>query len=164
MLRDPSGQGHALLPALTTFQIPRRPEKLLQRDTAYLHALFDRISGPDWRRTADYDDEVERYAESLRVNKAAYCAMEYFRWAFRSVPRPDGHRAAQRLRAGVTVPVLQLHGEVDRWMLARTAQGSGRYVHAQYDWRLLGGVGHFPQDEAPERITHELIDWLARAT
>jgi pimeloyl-ACP methyl ester carboxylesterase len=164
VLRDPGGQGRALLPALTTFQIPRRPERLLKRDTAYVHDLFDRISGPGWREQPDYDDTVERYAESLRINKAAYCAMEYFRWAFRSVPRPDGHRAAQRLRGGVTVPVLQLHGEVDQWMLARTAQGSGRYVHARYDWRLLGGVGHFPQDEAPAAVTNELIEWLNRLT
>jgi pimeloyl-ACP methyl ester carboxylesterase len=164
VVRDPGGQGRALMPALTTFQLPRRPERLLQRDTSFVHKLFDRISGPDWQQHPDYEDDVERYAQSLRVNKAAYCAMEYFRWAFRSVPRPDGHRAARRLRGGVTVPVLQLHGEVDGWILARTAQGSGRYVHGQYDWRLLGGVGHFPHDEAPDQVTRELIEWLDRAT
>ena len=162
VLTDVRGQGRALLPALTTFQIPRWPERLLTRDSAYVAGLFDRWSGPGWRRDAGYANEVERYAEGMRVNKAAYCAMEYFRWTLRSVPRPDGHRAVARLRRGLTVPVLQLHGAADGWMLARTAQGSGRYVSAGYDWRLLDGVGHFPQDEAPERVSREIIDWVRR--
>jgi pimeloyl-ACP methyl ester carboxylesterase len=164
VVSDLRHQGRALAPALTTFQVPRLPERLLTRDSAYVRGLFDAWSGPAWQARAGYDGEVERYAESLRVTKAAYCAMEYFRWAFRSVPRPDGHRAAARLRKGVDVPVLQLHGDADGWMLARTAQGSGRYVQAEYEWRLLPGIGHFPQDEAPDRVSSELIEWIKRAT
>ena len=164
VVRDPRGQGRALAPALTTFQIPRRPERLLTRDSSYVRGLFDAWSGPGWQRSASYPGDVERYAESLRVTKAAHCAMEYFRWAFRSVPRPDGHRAFRRLRDGVDVPVLQLHGELDRWMLARTAQGSGRYVNAEYEWRLLRGAGHFPQDEVPDLVSSEVIEWIKRVS
>ncbi|MDQ6937190.1 MAG: alpha/beta hydrolase [Actinomycetota bacterium] len=156
---DPWGQGRALRFALSTFQLPRLPERRLTRDSRYVAALFDRWSGPAWLESPSYAQDVERYAESLRVSQAAHCALEYFRWAFRSVPRPDGRRAAARLLAGVDVPVLQLHGAVDACLLVSTAQGSGRYVRGQYEWHLLPGVGHFPQDEAPERVSSELIRW-----
>ena len=44
-------------------------------------------------------------------------------------------------------------------MLPRTAQGSGRYVIAPYEWRLLDGLGHFPHQEAPEAVTAEILRW-----
>ena len=44
-------------------------------------------------------------------------------------------------------------------MLPRTALGSGRYVAAAYEWRLLDGVGHFPHQESPDLVTGELVRW-----
>jgi pimeloyl-ACP methyl ester carboxylesterase len=159
VLSDPGGQGRAFGFALSTFQVPRWPEHLLTRDTEYTTALFDRWSGRAWQRSPDYAADVERYAQSLRIPKAAYCELEYFRWAFRSVPRPDGRRAAARMRTPIEAPVLQLHGAEDQATLPRTAQGSGRYVCGDYEWRLLDGVGHFPQNEVPEIVSSELIRW-----
>jgi pimeloyl-ACP methyl ester carboxylesterase len=45
-------------------------------------------------------------------------------------------------------------------VLARTAQGSGRYVIAPYEWRLIEGVGHFLHREAPDLVTGEILRWL----
>ena len=158
-MTDPRGQGRAFGFALTTFQVPRWPEAKLTRDSTYVRSLFDAWTGPAWQASAGYDADVERFAHAMRVSKAAHSALEYFRWAFRSVPRPDGRRAARRLHGGVRTPVLQLHGEIDRCTLARTAQGSGRYVSGEYEWRQLPGVGHFPQNESPEVVSSELIRW-----
>jgi pimeloyl-ACP methyl ester carboxylesterase len=33
-------------------------------------------------------------------------------------------------------------------------------VNAPYRWRLLDGVGHFPQEESPELFTAEVLGWL----
>jgi pimeloyl-ACP methyl ester carboxylesterase len=33
-------------------------------------------------------------------------------------------------------------------------------VSGPYESRLLAGVGHFPQAEAPETVTGELLRWL----
>lgn len=156
---DPRGQGRAFAFALGLFQVPRWPEARLTRDSAYIRGLFDRWTGPRWQADPDYVADVERYAESMRVSKAAHSALEYFRWGFRSVLRPDGRRAANRMHRGVQAPVLQLHGELDTCMVPRTAQGSGRYVSGEYEWRLLPGVGHYPQNEAPETVSSELIRW-----
>lgn len=155
---DPLHQGRAVKRLWSTFQIPRRPERLL-KNRVYVRELFEQWSGPQWRSSADYSGTVERYADSMRISQVAHSALEMFRWAVRSVPRSDGRRATRALRSGVGVPVLQLHGEDDRCLLLSTARGSGRYVHAHYEFQALPGVGHFPTEEAPDRVSQELIRW-----
>jgi pimeloyl-ACP methyl ester carboxylesterase len=159
IVSDPRGQGRASGYALTGFQVPRRPEARLVRDDGYVRELFDAWTGPRWRSSAGYPADVERYAEAVRIHPVAHLAMEPFRWLVRSVPRRDGRRYARSLRTPVQAPVLHLHGDVDRCILPATAQGSGRYVAGEYEWRMLEGVGHFPQDEAPEQVSGELVRW-----
>jgi pimeloyl-ACP methyl ester carboxylesterase len=145
--------------ALGTFQVPRRGERLLTQDPAYLRRLFDAWSGPGWRATPDYPSTIARYAEAMRIHPVAYCSLEFFRWAVRSLPRPDGRAYARSMQRPIRVPVLQLHGGLDGCVLPATAQGSSRHVSGDYEWRLLSGVGHFPQHESPERVSDELIRW-----
>jgi pimeloyl-ACP methyl ester carboxylesterase len=145
--------------ALNTFQIPRRGERLLTEDPAYLRQLFDTWSGPRWRGSPSYSTATRRYAEAMRIHPVAHCSLEFFRWAVRSLPRPDGRAYARSMQRPIGRPVLQLHGDLDRCVLPSTAQGSSRHVSADYEWRLLAGVGHFPQHERPEQVSDELIRW-----
>ncbi|GII93677.1 alpha/beta fold hydrolase [Sinosporangium siamense] len=140
------------------FQVPVLPERrLTRRDGALVGKLLDRWSGPSWP-----DESVSRrYREMFRISGVAHCSLEYHRWFFRSQFRPDGLRFARRMRAEIEAPTLQLHGALDRCVLPRTAQGSGRYVAAPYRWRLLEGSGHFPHEERPEQFDAELLGWLA---
>jgi pimeloyl-ACP methyl ester carboxylesterase len=164
IVSDPRGQGRAWAYALRTFQLPRRPEKLLTRNSAYVESLFRSWTGPAWRASTHYAMGVERYAAALRIHPVAHCALEYFRWLIRSLPRPDGRRYASALQQHpIAAPVLQLHGELDGCILPRTAQGSGRYVTGAYEWRTLDGVGHFLQNEAPDLVSGELIRWAKQA-
>jgi pimeloyl-ACP methyl ester carboxylesterase len=145
--------------ALRTFQIPRRPEHLLARDSDWVRSLFDAWSGQIWRDSSSYGADVERYAEAMRIHPAYYCAAEYFRWLVRSLPRKDGRRFAESLRSPVRAPVLQLHGDVDGCVLPATAQGSGQFVSGNYEWHSIDGVGHFPHNERPDLVSGELIRW-----
>jgi pimeloyl-ACP methyl ester carboxylesterase len=142
-----------------TFQIPRRAEYLLGHDDGWVRELFGRWTGPRWRGTPNYEQDVARYAEAMRIHPVGYCAAEMFRWMWRSVLRRDGRRYLESMRRPIQAPVLQLHGDIDECLLARTAQGSGQFVSAEYEWRLLEGVGHFPQDEAAELVSGELVRW-----
>ncbi|MFL6163642.1 MAG: alpha/beta fold hydrolase [Jatrophihabitantaceae bacterium] len=148
--------------ALITFQLPRYGERLLTRDERFLRQLFDSWSGPRWRGTPDFVAAVARCAEAARIHPVAHCSLEFFRWAVRSLPRPDGRNYAKSMRAPIQRPVLQLHGDFDTCVLPATARGSGRQVNADYQWRLLTGVGHFPQQEVPVRVSEELISWAGQ--
>jgi pimeloyl-ACP methyl ester carboxylesterase len=142
------------------FQVPRLPERMLTRaDDDPVADLMQRWAGPEWARTVDFAEAVDRYRAASRIPQAAYGAMEYHRWAARSQLRPDGLRYARRMAAPITAPTLQLHGELDTCVLPSTARGSGRYVAGAYEWRELAGVGHFPQEEAPDAVTAAIADW-----
>jgi pimeloyl-ACP methyl ester carboxylesterase len=157
-----SAQRRASRYALRTFQIPRRAENLLARDDRWVRELYRTWTGPRWRGTPSFNADVGRYAEAMRIHLVGYGAAEHFRWAWRSRWRSDGRRFNQSLSALIDVPVLQLHGDFDTCVLPATAQGSGRYVTADYEWRVLDGVGHFPHDEVPDLVSGELIRWAKR--
>ncbi len=154
---DPRGQGAASA-YLFAFQVPWRPEKrLVAEHAAYVGELLRAWGGPGYP-----DAEAElRYREAMCIPGVAHSSLEYHRWVFRSLFRPDGVRFAEALRKPVTAPTLQLHGRLDRCVLPSTAQGSGRYVSGPYQWRLLDGVGHFLHEEAPDAVNAELLAWLA---
>ena len=155
-------QRRASLHVLRTFQVPRRPEHLLSRDSAWVRSLFDRWSGPRWRGTPGYADDVERYAQAMRIHPVSFCAAEHYRWIVRSLPRADGRRFVEAVHRPVLAPVLQLHGDVDTCVLPGTAQGSGQYVTGGYEWRLFDGVGHYPHNEVPDAVDTEVVRWAAR--
>jgi pimeloyl-ACP methyl ester carboxylesterase len=138
------------------FQTPRLAENLLtDDDAAFVGKLLHRWSGPGWPPP----DVERRYRDAMLLPGVAPLALDYYRWAVRSLVRPTGLRWVRGLKRGVTVPTLHLHGELDGCLLPRTAQGSGRWVSGPYTWRLLPGVGHFVQQEAPELVSDELIRW-----
>jgi pimeloyl-ACP methyl ester carboxylesterase len=144
------------------FQLPRVPERRLTRtDDDPVAELVRNWSGPRWVHTTDFADAVDRYRSAARIPQAAYGAMEYYRWAGRSQLRPDGLRYARRMAAPVTAPTLQLHGELDPYILPSTAEGSGRYVAGAYEWRVLPGAGHFLPEEAPDEVSRAIADWAA---
>jgi pimeloyl-ACP methyl ester carboxylesterase len=159
VMSDRKGQRHASAYALRQFQLPRYGERLLTRDDVYIRHLFDTWSGPRWRGTPGYHETITKHVAAMQIPRAAYGSLEFFRWVVRSLARPDGQRYAESMRTIIEVPVLQLHGDFDGCVLASTAQGSSRYVAADYEWRLLTGIGHFPQHECPDVVSAELIRW-----
>lgn len=138
------------------FQLPWHPERwMVADDAANVTRIMRAWAGP--RFPVAETDQVWR--DAMLILGAPHCALEYYRWAVRSVGRADGRRFRRLLRRPLDVPTLQLHGALDTCVLPATAQGSSRYVAAAYEWRLLEGVGHFPAEEAPDVVTGELVRW-----
>jgi len=155
---DPRGQ-FAATSYVWRCQVPRY-EHVLTRDGADPVGQFlRRWAGRDWRHTEDFAKYVAACRTAMRIPQAAFCAMEAYRWAARSVLRLSGYRFVKLMQQPIVTPTLQLHGGADPCILPRTAQGSGRYVLARYEWRLLDGLGHFPQMEAPDVVTGEIVRW-----
>ncbi len=146
-----------------SLQMPWRPERLLIADDG---AEVERILR-DWSVPANGfpDDEASaRYRAALSIWPAPHCSLEYHRWAFRSLLRPDGARFAAKMAPEVEVPVLQVHGEQDPAVLPETARASRVHVAGPYRLDVLEGVGHFPQEEQPGAVTGTLTSWLADVT
>jgi pimeloyl-ACP methyl ester carboxylesterase len=142
---------------LAYFQTPKLPEKRLQQG-GLVGELLDRWGGPGFP-DAETD---QRCREAMAIPATAHCALEYYRWAFRSRIRPSGRRFTRLLRAGVHAPVLHVHGAVDGCMRPETAHGSGAWAHGGYDLHVLDGVGHFPHQEVPDVVTTLLLEHAQR--
>jgi pimeloyl-ACP methyl ester carboxylesterase len=135
------------------FQTPKVPEKrLISGDL--VSELLHRWGGPGYPD----DETLGRCEEAMRIPAAAHCALEYYRWSFRSRIRPSGRRYLRLLAEGVHVPVLQLHGALDGCIRPETVHGSDAYAHRGYELQVLEGVGHFLHQEAPELVTELLLE------
>jgi pimeloyl-ACP methyl ester carboxylesterase len=138
-------------------QRPVAAEKALLRSGGSLVGRYlENWSGPLWPTP----EVSARYEKAMLVPGVAHCSLEYYRWLIRALPRPDGIRYYQRMRVPTDVPILHLHGALDSTVLTTTARGSGQHVNSSYRWRLLDGVGHFPQEEAPDVFNAEVLNWL----
>jgi pimeloyl-ACP methyl ester carboxylesterase len=147
---------------LLRFQLPRFEHVLTKDDSELVGELMAGWSSPGFRHSAAFESYAQRCREAMRIPQAAFCAMEAYRWAFRSTVRLHGYRFVRAMRRPIVSPTLQLHGALDTIALPSTALGSGRYVLADYEWRLLEDVGHFAHVEAPDLIAGEIIRWAKR--
>jgi len=159
LVTDPRGQSASATPVLK-FQIPRYEHIVTRNDAALVGQYLREWGGPRWVDGPEFADYERKCRTAMQIPQAAFCALESYRWAFRSVLRLHGYRFVKLLQQPITTPTLQLHGALDRAVLPRTAQGSSRYVTARYEWRLLDEVGHFPHIEAPDLFTGAVVEWL----
>jgi pimeloyl-ACP methyl ester carboxylesterase len=140
---------------ILAFQAPAAPEHWLERGNG-VERLLRAWSGP----TSPDQATILRYQRAMQIPFVAHTSMEYYRWAVRSAWRRDGRRFAATVHEPVGVPVLQLHGIDDPWVSPRTAAGSVRWVRGRLRYELVPDAGHFLPEEAPDKVTAALLDWL----
>ena len=141
---------------IARFQLPWHPERwLVDDDARHVSALLESWGGPGFPD----EDTDRRCRDAMQILYVPNRALEYYRWSFRSTVRADGRRYRAAMRRPVTVPTMQLHGGDDTCVLTSTAQGSQRYVDAEYEWRCYAGVGHFPHEERPADVARDVIRW-----
>jgi pimeloyl-ACP methyl ester carboxylesterase len=141
------------------FQWPFAPERSLVKDDA---ALVEELLH-NWSGTPGWPDPetAAMFRAAMQFGSTAHCALEYHRWAIRSIPRPDGRRFAKRMTFPIKVPVLQINGDNDGSILPRTSDGAQAFVTGPYERIDLAGVGHFPHEEDTARFNGLLLRWLA---
>ncbi|WNB85888.1 alpha/beta hydrolase [Cellulomonas sp. ATA003] len=143
---------------LAFFQLPALPERAMSQGDRVDRVLRE-WSAPGWPDAAT----LATYRAAAQVPFAAHSAMEQLRWLVRSTPRADGRRYLEALDTPVPVPVLQVHGAMDRCLPLATARLDGpqaRLAGSGYRFEVVAGAGHFLPEEAPRRVNALLADWL----
>jgi len=62
----------------------------------------------------------------------------------------------------VQVPVRYIHGEFDSAFVSAAATGSGAFVSADFDERVIEGASHWMPQEKPEDVAALIDDWMSR--
>lgn len=151
-----SASGH-----LYRFQVPLLPERQLLADrAAAVERYLAAWAAPGWQASDQHRETAAYLRTAMRIPGVAHSALEYYRWAFRSVFRGDGRRFAAAMRTPCAAPVLQVHGLDDGCVLPFSAHSSAQWAGAGSRFREVPGVGHYPHLEAPEITTALLLEWL----
>lgn len=158
IMRDGIQRGKALY--AVGFQWPFLPERSLMADDC---ARVEQILH-DWSGSPSWPDAQTAltYRSAFSLWPTAHCAVEYHRWAMRSILRTDGRRYDALMETPIEVPVLHIQGERDPSVLMRSAEGSGEWVAGSYDFEVIEGAGHYPHEETPEQFDALLSSWLTR--
>lgn len=143
------------LASLAFAQLPSFPERRLRTD--WVGTLMRAWAAPGWRSEAQ-----DVYRDAMRLPSVAHHVMEQARWQVRSTPRPAGQRYLNAVRERITVPVLGLHGALDRCLPAHSRRYDSALVRGDYTFRVLADAGHFLPEEAPEAVTRHLLEFLGR--
>ena len=166
VVRDPRGQGRAVLAGrghVLAAQVPRRPEHLLRVDDgAHVERLMRQRAGGRWVATDDFTVSVEGNRRAMQVPGVAHSALEYYRWAVRSQARAEGRRFAAAVERRPSVPVLQVHGADDPYLLDEHRGGVAALGRPAPADRGARRDGHFPHAERPAATTSLLLDFLPR--
>ncbi|AYJ47089.1 alpha/beta fold hydrolase [Rhodococcus sp. P1Y] len=153
-------QRRALLPFFLRYQVPLVPERTLTKAGGdAVEQLFRSRTSPSWQGTEEFADASTHMRSAIRIAGAAHCALEYQRWAFRSQFRSDGRRFMQAMDEELKIPVLQIRGELDPYVLARTVEGDARWAPRRRLHTVLG-AGHYAHQEAPDEVTEQLKELL----
>lgn len=83
-----------------------------------------------------------------------------FSWLNKGMTQSQGIPTAKKMIALLKVPLLIIWGTNDRVIPAKPAKKLASYSPlAQVV--LLDGIGHCPQDECPQRVNSEILQWIS---
>lgn len=125
---------------------------------------FCRYMWDTWAPAGWYDpQEFERTAAAFEGEDWIDVVLHSYRhrWGHaEGDPHYAADEAALQPAPVLDVPTLVLHGAADGVNPPASSQGKERYFRRRYERRLLEGVGHFPQREAPAEVAAALVAFL----
>lgn len=142
-----------------SFQRPWIAERALTKKNAF--AVGELLSS--WMLQKELDPLVkDKYRNAFLQGNTAHCAIEFHRWALRSIPRFDGKKFSTDMAKNILQPVLQLHGSYDTSILLETARDSREFVSGDYEFIELINTGHLIPEDNPTEMNKHLLAWLRK--
>lgn len=132
------------------------------RDDArgFTRYLWDTWSPAGWYTEEEFAEAAQAFDNP---DWAAVVLHSYrHRWGFEPgdpAYAQDGARLTPAPR--LAVPTLVLHGGADACNQPATSEGKSHYFSGGYERRVLDGVGHFPQREAPQAVAAAILNFVA---
>jgi pimeloyl-ACP methyl ester carboxylesterase len=103
--------------------------------------------------------EVREVIQAAYQNwPTAHTAIEFHRWAIRSLYRNDGRHFQDSIERPISPPVLDIFGEYDRMIIHDLVENKS-VVSGSYT-RAIMPTGHFPHEENPRAFFELLLPWL----
>ena len=134
------------------FQLPWLPERLLAGNGAAAIAGILRRTAVD--KTRFPRDVLSVYCRNAQRPGALTAMLNYYRAGFRYPPPPR-----REFCIPLETPTLMIWGEEDRALGKELTVDTGTLVR-DFTLRLLPGVSHWVQQEAPEAVNEILREWL----
>lgn len=128
------------------FQVPRIPEWTLTRGGGKVLTYRLRDGGQSRENTA-------RDVQAMMSSGALRTAINWYR----ALPfnKPGVARAKS------TVPTMHIWSDGDKFLRAKGARETARYVDADYRFEVISGASHWLPEECPDTIAELLLEWFA---
>ncbi|MBI2889929.1 MAG: alpha/beta hydrolase [Nitrospirae bacterium] len=136
------------------FQIPWLPEYLISlRDHAGVVQMFRWGAVRKERLTPE---DLEAFREAARKAGGVGGGLAYYRAI------PSQYKAVRQLRLNpIPVPTLILWTDRDPALSLDFTRGMAKFVSGPLTVRVLHGVGHWIQQEAPDEVNEALLEFFA---
>ena len=138
---------------------PRGERTVREDGRNFARMMWDTWSPPGWYRQEEFDVTAQAFESS----DWADITLHSYRHRWGHAPGDPLYAAdeARLIPAPVLeVPTLVLHGAADGVNHPDSGVGKEKFFSGPYERRLLKGVGHFPQREAPAEVTAALLEFL----
>lgn len=137
------------------FQIPALPEWLIQQN---LKNFVQNVFREQAIRKAAFTAEVMNiYQAALAKPRVLTAAMNYYRQMLSPQTWLHHWSAEPNL---VTVPTLVLWGEEDSFLSDKLTEGLEQLIAAPFQLKFVPHCGHWIQQEAPQTVNRELLNFL----
>mgnify|MGYP000573684555 FL=1 len=139
---------------------PRGQRAVRETRRPFAKIMWDTWAPPGWYTPQEFEATAEAFdnADWPEVTLHSY----QHRWGHApGDSRYDADEAVLRQIATLDVPTLLLHGGADGVNAPETSDGKAHYFLGRYERKVMPGIGHFPQREAPQAVAAELIRFLA---
>jgi pimeloyl-ACP methyl ester carboxylesterase len=139
---------------------PRGQRAVRETRRPFAKIMWDTWAPPGWYTPQEFEATAEAFdnADWPEVTLHSY----QHRWGHAAGDsRYDADEAVLRQIATLDVPTLLLHGGADGVNAPETSEGKSHYFLGRYERKVMPGIGHFPQREAPQAVAAELIRFLA---
>jgi hypothetical protein len=144
------------IPWVPVFQIPLLPELLLttKLGRAFLKLSFTLREG---RKDTMNRDVVNSIVERFQHHQDLRGPINYYRDIVKTILWPPLRARLEKIYSQpIQIPVTLIWGEKDEALSSKVAQKSHLDAGCDVEWRLLPGVGHFVDLEAPELLAAEI--------